>query len=57
MLHLFAYFPFLLNVKFKFVKVHSLYHAPDQAEVIAAELMVKMKKEIQKDPTAPVGLY
>ena len=33
------------------------FHVPDQAEIVAAHLVVKMKELIDKDPTAPVGVY
>ena len=38
-------------------EVHADYHVPDQAAVIADHVMVDIKAVIDKDPTAPVGVY
>ena len=36
-------------------QVHSEFHLPDKAAIIAESLVTKMKEEIQKDPLVPVG--
>ena len=34
---------------------YDMFNVPDQAKVVAANLVVNMKELIQKYPTAPVG--
>ena len=36
---------------------HARFHVPDQAGVLADHVMVWIKAAIDKDPTAPVGVY
>lgn len=36
---------------------HAKFHVPDQAGVLADHVMVWIKDAIDKDPTAPVGVY
>ena len=38
-------------------ELHARFHVPDQAGVLADHVMVWIKDEIDKDPTAPVGVY
>ena len=38
-------------------ELHAKYHVPDQAGVLADHVMVWVKAAIDKDPTAPVGVY
>ena len=37
--------------------LHAKFHIPDQAGVLADHVMVWVKAAIDKDPTAPVGVY
>ena len=36
---------------------HARFHVPDQAGVLADHVMAWIKGAIDKDPTAPVGVY
>ena len=36
---------------------HARFHVPDQAGVLADHVMAWIKDAINKDPTAPVGVY
>ena len=36
---------------------HARFHVPDQAGVLADHVMAWIKDAIDKDPTAPVGVY
>lgn len=45
----------VFNLFFKF-QAHAKFHVPDQAEILAAHLVVKMKELIDQNPTAPVGM-
>ena len=38
-------------------ELHAQFHCPDQAGVIADHVMVNIKEAIDKNPTAPVGVY
>ena len=38
-------------------ELHAKYHIPDQAGVLADHVMVWVKAAIDKDQTAPVGVY
>ena len=38
-------------------ELHARFHVPDQAGVLADHVMVWIKDEIDKEPTAPVGVY
>ena len=43
---------FIMNILMSLA--HVIFHVPDQAIIVAAHLVVKMKELIHKDPTAPV---
>ena len=38
-----------------FVKVHAVFHEPDQASMIVDDLILQMKKNIEANPMLPVG--
>ena len=38
-------------------EVHALFHEPDRSGIVVAEIMTKMKSEVEADPNAKVGEY